>query len=121
MTVRPEIMEAIQSEVKKLIDSSFIREEQHPDWVANSVPITKKNGKIRLCIDFHDLNETCPKNEFSLPITDVMIVTRVGLNKCLSWTDSLGTIKLKCTLTIRSIYLSGHHLGCISILSCPSN
>jgi len=28
---RPEIMEAIQSEVKKLIDSDFIREEQHPD------------------------------------------------------------------------------------------
>ena len=26
----PEIMEAIQSEVKKLIDSSFIREEQYP-------------------------------------------------------------------------------------------
>ena len=28
---RPEMMEAIQSKVKKLIDSSFIREEQHPD------------------------------------------------------------------------------------------
>jgi len=28
---RPEVMEAIQSEVRKLIDSGFIREEQHPD------------------------------------------------------------------------------------------
>ena len=43
---RPEIMEAIQSDVKKLIDSSLIIEEQHPDWVANIIPITKKNGKI---------------------------------------------------------------------------
>ena len=42
---RLEIMEAIQSKVKKLIDSGFIREEKHPDWVANIVPITKKNGK----------------------------------------------------------------------------
>ena len=49
---RPKIMEAIQSEVKKLIDSGFIREEQHPDWVANIVPIAKKNGKIRIYIDF---------------------------------------------------------------------
>ena len=48
----PEIMEAIQSEVKKLIESSFIREEKHPDWVANIIPATKKNGKIRVCIDF---------------------------------------------------------------------
>ena len=39
---RPEIMEAIQSKVKKLVDSDFIREEQHPDWVANIVPFTKK-------------------------------------------------------------------------------
>ena len=28
---RPEIMEAIESEVKKLIDSDFIREEQHSE------------------------------------------------------------------------------------------
>ena len=42
----PEIMEAIQSEVKKLIYSDFIREKQHPDWVANIVPVTKKNEKI---------------------------------------------------------------------------
>ena len=28
---RSEIMEAIKSEVKKLIDSGFVREEQHPD------------------------------------------------------------------------------------------
>lgn len=27
----PELMEAIESEVKKLVDSRFIHEEQHPD------------------------------------------------------------------------------------------
>ena len=70
---RPEVMEAIQSEVKKLIDSGFIREEQHPDWVANIVPVVKNNGKIRICIDFRDLNEAYPKDEFPFPITDIMI------------------------------------------------
>ena len=93
---------------QKLVDSSFIREEQHPDWVANIVPVIKKNGKIRICIDFHDLNEACPKDEFSLPITDVA-TTRVSSNGCLSWMDSLDTIKLRCTLTMRSIYPLGHH------------
>ena len=66
-------MEAIQSEVKKLIDSGFIREEQHPNWVANIVPVTKKNEKIRVCIKFCDLNEVCPEDEFPFPITYVMI------------------------------------------------
>jgi len=66
-------METIKLEVRKLIDSGFIREEQHPDWVTNIVPVPKNNGKIRICVDFHDLNVACPKDEFSLPITDVMI------------------------------------------------
>ena len=75
---RPEIMGAIQSEVTKLIDSGFIREEQHPDWVANIIPITKKNRKIWVCIDFRDRNEACPKDEFPLSITDVIIDNTCG-------------------------------------------
>src|SRR3954468_8207255 len=39
---RPDIMDAIEQEVRKLINSGFIREEQHPDWVSNIVPVTKK-------------------------------------------------------------------------------
>ena len=41
-----DIMEAIEAEVHKLITYGFIREEQHPDWVANIVPVLKKNEKI---------------------------------------------------------------------------
>ena len=48
---RPEIMEAIESEFKKLIDSGFVKKEQHPDWVTNIVPVPKKNEKIRICVD----------------------------------------------------------------------
>ena len=57
-------MQVIESEVKKLIDSDFVREEQHPVWVANIVPVPKKNRKIRICIDYRDLNIVCPKDEF---------------------------------------------------------
>src|SRR4051812_47632347 len=78
---RPVIMEAIEAEVKKLINSGFIREEQHPDWVANIVPVAKKTGKIRICIDFRNLNDACPKDEFPLPITDVMIDNTWGFER----------------------------------------
>ena len=60
-------------EVHKLIECGFIQEEHHPDWVANIVPVLKKKEKIRVCIDFYDLNIACPKDEFLLPIIDVMI------------------------------------------------
>ena len=78
----PEIMEAIQSKVKKLMDSDFIREEQHPDWVANIIPITKKNGNIWVCIDFGDLNDVCPKDEFPFQSRMSWSTTRVGSNEC---------------------------------------
>ena len=71
-------MEAIEAEVHKPIECGFIWEEQHPYWVANIVPVLKKNGKIRVCIDFRDRNTACPKDEFSLPITDVMIDSTYG-------------------------------------------
>ena len=71
-------MKAIETEVQKLKECGFIREEQHPDWVANIVPILKKNRKIGICIDFHDINKACPKDEFLLPITDVMIDNTCG-------------------------------------------
>ena len=57
-------MEAIKLKVKKLINSDFVREEQHSDWVANIVHVPKMNEKIQICIDFHDLNAACPKDEF---------------------------------------------------------
>src|SRR4051812_19151353 len=75
------MMEAIEAEVKKLIDLGFIREEQHSDWVANIVPVAKKNGKIRICIDFRNLNDACPKDEFPLLITDVMIDNTCGFER----------------------------------------
>ena len=43
---RPNIMEAIEAEVYKLIACGFIQEEQHLDWVANIIPVLKKNGKF---------------------------------------------------------------------------
>ena len=38
--------------------------------------VPKKNGKIRICIDFRYLNVACLKDEFPLLITDIMIDNR---------------------------------------------
>ena len=46
---------------------------EHPQWLSNIVPVKKKNGKIRCCVDFRDLNKVCPKDEFPLPNMDLLI------------------------------------------------
>ena len=49
---RTELIPQIEAEVDKLIAAGFIREVQYPKWIANIVPVKKKNGQIRVCVDF---------------------------------------------------------------------
>ena len=39
---------AIGEELSKLLAAGFIKEVQHPDWIANPVLVPKKNGKWRM-------------------------------------------------------------------------
>jgi hypothetical protein len=61
-----------------LLAASFIKPIQHPRWLSNIVPIKKKNGQIRCCVDFRNLNKACPKDEFPLPNMDFLIDSAVG-------------------------------------------
>jgi len=63
----------IRDEVKKLFEAGFLEVIKYPDWVANIVHVPKKGGKIRMCVDYQDLNEASPKDEFKLPHIDIII------------------------------------------------
>ena len=43
------------------------------DWVANIVPIPKKDGKVRMCVDYRDLNWASPKDNFPLLHIDTLV------------------------------------------------
>ena len=75
---RPEMVAVIETEVNKLIEAGFIREVKYPTWVSSIVPVREKNGQIRACVDFRDLNNACPKDEFTLPIPEIMIDATTG-------------------------------------------
>ena len=57
----------IEKEIKKLFDAKIIVTLRFSKWVANLVPVGKKNGEIRLCIDFHNLNKFSMKDNYPLP------------------------------------------------------
>ena len=61
---------AMKEEVQKLTIAKFIRELYYPDWLANMVVVKKANGKLRMCMDFTNLNKTCPKDSYPLPRID---------------------------------------------------
>ncbi|XP_074313449.1 uncharacterized protein LOC141648620 [Silene latifolia] len=83
---RSDLIPEIEKEVNKLIEAGFIREVTYPTWIANIVPVRKKNGQLRVCVDFRDLNNACPKDDFPLPVTELMIDATTG-HEALSFMD----------------------------------
>jgi len=59
--------------VKKKFDTSFLAVARYPEWVANIVPVLKKDGKVRMCVEYQDLNRAGPKDNFPLPHIDVLV------------------------------------------------
>jgi hypothetical protein len=61
------LLPLIEKEVKKLFDTKIIVSLHFSKWVANLVPIRKKNGEIRQCVDFLNLNKVSLKDHYPLP------------------------------------------------------
>jgi hypothetical protein len=55
----PDKKEAIRVQIKWLLAVGFIKEVYHPEWLANSILVRKKNKEWRMCIDYTDLNKHC--------------------------------------------------------------
>jgi hypothetical protein len=71
--VHPRKAAAIKLEVEKLLKAGFIYLVALTEWVSNPVPIDKKGGSIRVCVDYRDINKACPKDNFPTPFVDQII------------------------------------------------
>jgi len=71
--VHPKKVAAIKAEVEKLLHSGFIYMVPLTDWVSNIVPVMKKQGTIRVCVDYRDVNQACPKDNYPTPFIDQII------------------------------------------------
>ncbi|KAG5557203.1 hypothetical protein RHGRI_007467 [Rhododendron griersonianum] len=79
--------DAVNEEVERLLDAGAIREVQYPTWLANPVVVRKKNGKWRVCVDFTDLNDACPKDCFPCPWINQLVDATAGYAR-LSFMDA---------------------------------
>ena len=71
--IHPRKVVAIKVEVDKLLRAGFIYPIPLTDWVSNIVPVNKKQGTIRICIDYRDINRACPKDNYPTPYIDQII------------------------------------------------
>jgi polyhydroxyalkanoate synthesis regulator phasin len=83
-----EKVKAVEAEVQRLQDVKVIREVLYPVWLANTIPVKKKNGKCRMCVDFTYLNKACKNDDFPLERVD-KIVDDADNSEMLSLMDML--------------------------------
>ena len=84
--MRIEWLLKIKEEVTKQLKVGFIKPIQQAEWIENVVPVPKKDGKVRMCMNFRDLNKAYPKDDFTLPHIDVLVDNTAG-NALMSFMD----------------------------------
>ena len=76
--MRTEWLFKIKEEVTKQLKVGFIKPVRKVEWIANIMPILKKDRKVRMCVDFKDLNKACPKDDFPFPHINVLVDNMAG-------------------------------------------
>ena len=108
----------IQAEVDNLLKAGFIREVKYPEWLANVVVVPKKGGKWRVCVDYTDLNNACPKDSFPLPCIDQIVDASAG-HGMLSLLDAFSgyhQIPMYRPNSKKTSFITPHRLFCYNVM-----
>jgi hypothetical protein len=84
--MRTEVLEEVKKEIEKMLEAGFIRPCRYVEWISSIVPVQKKDGRWRVCMDFRDLNRATLKDGYPMPVAETLINAAAG-NKILSFMD----------------------------------
>jgi hypothetical protein len=94
----PDIYDRVKEEVNQLLEANFIQPCWYTDWISNIVPVEKKGtSKIRVCIDFHNLNRATSKDKYPMPIADMLVN---------NWSGHKVIIFLDCNARYNQIFMA---------------
>nr|GEY07387.1 hypothetical protein [Tanacetum cinerariifolium] len=74
----PSELEELSGQLKKLQAKGFIRQSSSP-WGASILFVKKKDGTLRMCINYRELNKLTIKNHYPLPRIDDLFEQLQGL------------------------------------------
>ncbi|RVX22960.1 Transposon Ty3-G Gag-Pol polyprotein [Vitis vinifera] len=68
----------VKEEIQKQLYVGFLSVVEYPEWLANVVPVPKKDSKVRVCVDFRDLNKASSKDDFPLSHINMLVNSTTG-------------------------------------------
>ena len=76
--MNPNYAARVKEEIDKLFKTRFIRPVKQDTWLSPIVVVPKKNGKIRMCVDYRKLNVVTITDVFPLPFIDSVLDAVAG-------------------------------------------
>jgi hypothetical protein len=67
----PKELAELKNQLQELLDKGYIRLSSSP-WGCPALFVKKKDGSLRMCVDYHPLNAVTIKNKYPLPRIDVL-------------------------------------------------
>lgn len=83
--IPPSMFEEVRSHLHQLLRAGIIT-KSHSPWSSNVVLVKKKNGSLRICVDYRQLNNRTKKDAYSLPRIEEILDCLAG-NKYFSTID----------------------------------
>ena len=76
--MNPNYAKAMKDDLEKLLKAGFIEPVDQATWLSPIVVVPKKNGKLRICVDFRRLNAATKKDPYPLLFIDEVLDTVIG-------------------------------------------
>lgn len=86
--MNPNYAKAVKEELDKLLRVGFIYPVEKVSWLSPIVVVPKKNGKLRICVDYRKLNAVTETDPFPLPFQDTLLDAVAG-HQMYSFLDGL--------------------------------
>jgi hypothetical protein len=74
----PKYTTMVKEELDKLLEAGFIKLVETIEWVSLVVLALKKNGKLRICINYKALNKITKKDRYLLPFCEEILEEVAG-------------------------------------------
>jgi hypothetical protein len=86
----PKELAKLKTQLQELLDKGYIRPSSSP-WGCPALFVKKKDGSLRMCVDYRPLNAVTIKNKYPLPRIDVLLI---------NWLEPKSSLRLTFVLVI---------------------